>query len=352
MTPTYSGLQVVITGGLGFLGSNLAIRLVDLGASVTIVDALVNGCGGDLQNISAVADRVRIVRANIGAPRRLRDIIRRAGMIFNLAGEISHIHSMRWPRRDAVLNASSQLNFLQECARSAPGVRIVFAGTRQVYGVPKYLPVDEDHPINPVDFNGVHKGAAMMYHMLHARAKQLDAIVLNLTNLYGPRMSLSTPCQGFLANFIRKLLAGRQLEVFGDGRQLRDPVYVDDAVDAFLAAGLAEQPASPIYNVGGPEPLALLEIAEMASRAARQEPPLLRPFPPQQRMIDIGSYYADTSRIRRELGWTPRVRFEEGIERTLAFYRAESPSYIESTYSEPVCKLEVAVPAPALAACP
>lgn len=349
----------MITGGLGFLGSNLAIRLVNLGASVTIVDALVKGCGGNLYNIAPIADRVRVVRANIGAPRRLREIIRRAEVIFNLAGEISHIHSMRWPRRDALLNGASQLNFLEECARSAPGVRVVYAGTRQVYGVPKYLPVDEDHPIKPVDFNGIHKGAALMYHLLYARTQKLDTVVLNLSNLYGPRMALSAPCQGFLGNFVRKLMTGRRLEVFGDGRQLRDPVYVDEAVDAFLAAGAVEQVPSTLYNVGGPEPLPVGRIAEIASRAAGQDAPVARPFPPQLRMIDIGSYYADTSRARRELGWTPRVCFEEGIRRTLAFYRTELKHYLESSETEPACKLEkVAVPspmpapAPALAACP
>jgi UDP-glucose 4-epimerase len=334
------------------LGSNLAIRLVNLGATVSIVDAMVDGCGGNVYNIASVADRVRVVRANIGAPRRLRRLIRGASVIFNLAGEISHIHSMRWPRRDALLNGASQLNFLEECARSAPGVRIVYAGTRQVYGVPKYLPVDEDHPINPVDFNGIHKGSALMYHLLYARTKKLDAVVLNLSNLYGPRMALSAPCQGFLANFIRKLMTGRRLEVFGDGRQLRDPVYIDEAVDAFLMAGSIERPPSPVYNVGGPEPLSLSRIAEIASRAAGQDPPTRRPFPPELEIIDIGSYYADTSRIRRELGWKPGIAFEEGIGRTLSFYRAELPHYLESFDSEPVCALHLPDPQPALAVCP
>ncbi|MGH9663318.1 MAG: NAD-dependent epimerase/dehydratase family protein [Bryobacteraceae bacterium] len=352
MTVTYSGREVLITGGLGFLGSNLAIRLVNLGASVSIVDAMVDGCGGNVYNIAPVANKVRVVRASVGAPRRFRALIRRAGVIFNLAGEISHIHSMRWPKRDALLNASSQLSFLEECVRSAPGVRIVYAGTRQVYGVPKYLPVDEEHPIGPVDFNGIHKGAALMYHVLYARTKKLDAVVLNLSNLYGPRMALSSPCQGVLANFVRKLVSGRRLEVFGDGRQLRDPMYVDEAVDAFLAAGSVEKLPSRIYNVGGPEPLPLGRIAGIASRAAGQDPPLFRPFPPDREMIDIGSYYADTSRIRRELGWKPCIGFEDGIARTLAFYQAELPHYLESFDAEPACALDAAVSPPAMAACP
>jgi UDP-glucose 4-epimerase len=257
----YRGLEVLVTGGLGFLGSNLAIRLVSLGARVTIVDALVNGCGGNPHNVVPIAGCVRVVHSNIGVARRLRKFIARADVIYNLAGEISHAHSMRFPQRDARLNMSTQLSFLEECARTAPGVRIVYAGTRQIYGVPKYLPVNEDHPICPVDFNGIHKHAAIMYHLLYRGLGKLDAVVLNLTNLYGPRMALSVPCQGFLGNFVRKMATGRRLEVFGNGHQLRDPLYVDDAVDAFIAAGAAVRLPSPMYNIGGAVPLEIRQIA-------------------------------------------------------------------------------------------
>ena len=340
----YSGREVLITGGLGFLGSNLAIRLSALGASVTVVDALVRGCGGNPYNLAPLEGRVRVIHSNIAAPGRLREVIRRAAIIFNLAAEVSHIHSVRFPKRDALLNATAQLNFLEECSRTAPGIRVVYAGTRQIYGIPRYLPVDEDHPVCPVDFNGIHKYAAVMYHLLYARMSTLDAVVLNLTNLYGPRMALSVPCQGFLANFLRKLLTGGRLEVFGDGRQLRDPVYVDDAVDGLLAAGAAEQLLSRMYNLGGPEPLAIGHIAEIASRLAGLEPPLLRPFPPERKVIDIGSYYADTSRIRRELGWAPRVQFEDGLQRTLTFYGEELHHYLPSGGEEPHCQLDTFVP--------
>ena len=341
MKTAYHGQEVLVTGGLGFLGSNLAIRLVGLGARVTLVDALVKGCGGNLYNIAPVAGFVRVIRCNIGAARRLCEVIRRANVIFNLAGEIGHVHSMRFPKRDAALNASTQLSFLEECSRISPGVRIVYAGTRQVYGVPRYLPVDEEHPICPVDFNGVHKYAAFMYHSLFGRMKKLDAIVLNFSNLYGPRMALA-PYQGLLGNFVRKLMTGQRLEVFGDGRQVRDPVYVDDAVEALLASGALDGPHSPMYNVGGPAPLEIGCIAETASQIAGIDPPVLRPFPAEQKLIDIGSYYADCRRIRRELAWAPRVRFEEGIERTLAFYRTELPHYLDPASGEVCCKPDLA----------
>jgi UDP-glucose 4-epimerase len=336
---TYRGLKVIVTGGLGFLGSNLVIRLVELGADITVVDPLVLGCGGNPYNLAPVDRDIRVIHAGIGAASRLRRVIRGADIVFNLAGEISHSHSMRFPKRDALLNASNQLSFLEECARTTPGIRIVYAGTRQIYGIPRYLPVDEDHPICPVDFNGIHKNAAVTYHLLYKRLGRLDAVVLNLTNLYGPRLALSVPCQGFLTNFLRKSLLGKRLEVFGDGRQLRDPLYVDDAVNAFLAVGAAVCPSSTIYNVGGPEPLEIGRIAEIISRLAGLEPCVFRPFPPEQKAINIGSYYANYSRIRGELGWEPLVKFEEGIESTMAFYRSELRHYIDPAAGAPVCKL-------------
>ncbi len=339
METTFHGREVLVTGGLGFLGSNLAIRLAALGASVTIVDALVNGCGGNPHNVAPAKASVHIIRASLGDARQFRDAIRRASLIFNLAGEVSHVHSMRFPKRDRLLNASHQAAFLEECSRSAPGVRIVYAGTRQIFGVPRYLPVDEDHPVCPVDFNGIHKAAAVRYHLLFARLGKLDAVVLNLTNLYGPRMSLSEPCQGFLGNFVRRLVTRRRLEVFGDGRQVRDPLYVDDAVEAFLAAGAAETLPSRMYNMGGPEPLEIGRIARIASSLAGLDEPLFRPFPPQRKLIDIGSYYTEGSRIARELGWTPRVLFPDGLRRTLDFYAAELPHYLDPADGEPACHL-------------
>ncbi len=335
----YANQEVVVTGGLGFLGSNLAVRLVKEGARVTIVDSLVKGCGGNRYNIASVEDQVRVIVADVADTFALRKVLRRASVIFNLAGEISHLHSMRFPRRDAYLNAGAQLRFLEECACSAPRARIVFAGTRQVYGVPRYLPVDEDHPVSPVDFNGIHKYAAQMYHVLYARLGLLNSVVLNLSNVYGLRMSLSVPCQGFLANFVRKAILRQGAEVFGDGTQLRDPIHADDAVEAFLAAGAAERTPLSVYNIGGPTPLSLMQMAEMIAAAAAAPPPVLRAFPRNRKSIDIGSYYADWSRFRRDFGWKPSICFREGMTSTVAFYRRELDHYIDLTAGEPECLL-------------
>lgn len=318
---SYQGKNVIVTGGAGFIGSNLTLRLVREGARVTVVDPCVPGCGGDVRNLADVLDKVKILGVDIAQPAVFEGAVREAHVIFNLAGEISHLHSMLNPERDLQLNTTSHLRFLQAVADWNPGVRVVYAGTRQVYGVPEYLPVDEDHPINPVDFNGVHKYAATMYHLMLSRMGLLDACVLRLTNIYGPRMSLTVPGQGFLSAYLRKLQQGHPLEVYGDGKQLRDPLFVDDAVEAFLLVGAARPLPSRSYNIGGPEALSLLEITQIACEVGGQPEPKLRPFPEERASIDIGSYRTDSSRILAELAWVPKTRFEEGFAMALGFYR-------------------------------
>lgn len=335
----YRGKRVLVTGGLGFIGSNLVIRLVEEGADLTIVDSCVPGCGANLFNIAPVRGEVRFIDADLAEPEAIREDIASSDVVFNLAGEISHIHSMQFPERDLQINTVAQLRFLMECARAAPGIRVVYASTRQIYGIPDYLPIDENHPIQPVDFNGVHKYAASMYHQMLSRTGQIDGVVLRLTNVYGPRMALDVPCQGFLSTFLRRLLMGQPLQVFGDGRQLRDPAYVDDVVEAFLMAGAVDVLKHRSYNVGGPRPLSLTEIAEAATAAAGGPAVEYQPFPEEIRQIDIGSYATDSNRIHEDFGWKPLVRFEEGIARALAFYRENLARYLDPKHPQPSCRM-------------
>ena len=317
----YRDMPVLVTGGLGFIGSNLAVKLWELGARVTVVDSLVAGCGANRHNLAG-AD-VRLIEADLSEPSLFEESIAGAKVVFNLAGEISHIHSMQYPERDLQLNTVSQLRFLDACRRVNRGVRVVYAGTRQVFGKPEYLPVDEVHPVRPVDYNGVHKYAAGMYHQMMSDLGDLDAIVLRLTNVYGPRMSLNVAGQGFLGVFFRKALLGETIAVFGEGEQLRDPLYVEDAVEAFLRAGLAPGCPERACNIGGLEPLPLREIARCIAGSVE-----MIPFPEHLKAIDIGSYYTDSSRAAAAFGWTPQTRFAEGAARTLAFYRAHLGEYL------------------------
>ena len=324
----YRAARVLITGGLGFIGSNLAIRLVELGASVVIVDPEIEGCGANLYNVSSVARHIQVLRHDIADTAAFSQVLRHTDVIFNLAGEISHRRSMELPERDGVLNATAQLRFLKGCVAVNAGVRIVYAGTRQIYGVPRYLPVDEEHPVYPIDFNGVHKRAAMMYHLVFARDQKLDSVVLNLTNVYGPRMAVQLGQQGFLGTYIRRVALGEPPEVYGDGQQLRDPLYVDDAVDAFLIAGKVPMLPSRVYNVGGPRALPIREIAEIMHQVGGTPTPVFKPFPAEQKAIDIGSYRTDSSRIQRELGWVSRIEFKDGIRYTLDYYHDALSYYL------------------------
>ena len=342
----YEDSTVLVTGGLGFIGSNLAQHLAAMGANVTVVDSRVEGCGANPLNLQGAASPIRVIEADIADAPAFASDIRACNVIFNLAGEISHLQSMRQPSRDQDLNATAQLRFLEECAKQNPGVRVVYASTRQIYGVPRYLPVDEDHPIQPVDFNGIHKYAATAYHQVFTSAGKLDAVALCLTNVYGPRMALNQASQGFLGGFLRKALLGQAIEVFGDGRQLRDPVYVDDVVDAFLLAGAERNLRSRLWNVGGGEALPIAVLAQMVSSAAGAPSPVFSPFPKELKSIDIGSYYSDSSRIGAQLGWKPRVAFARGVRLSLKYYRRHLANYLNGAGYEPAVRDEWSVAQP------
>jgi len=324
----YRNRKVLVTGGLGFIGSNLAIRLVEAGASVTIVDSMLPGCGANPFNVASVESEIRVIAADVGDPEEFSAQLAETQIVFNLAGEISHSRSMEQPERDLQVNTLSQLRFLLACREYCPAARIVYAGTRQVYGKPEYLPVDEHHPIHPVDFNGVHKYAAMQYHLLLARRGDLDCIALRLSNVYGPRMALHLPQQGFLGVYLRQALEGKPIMVYGDGSQLRDPVHVGDVVDAFLLAGVASRLDSRKFNIGGPQVVCVGEIAATVACLGGATAVHEIPFPDDARRIDVGSYYSETARARRELGWTPRIELGDGIQSTLAFYRTYRDHYI------------------------
>lgn len=329
MNYSYQGRRCLVTGGLGFIGSNLALRLVRLGASVTVVDSLVPGCGANPLNLRPIAGDVEILRADIAEPETFDRALHRADVVFNLAGELSHLHSRDFPERDLAINATAQLSFTLACARRNPGVRVVYASTRQVYGTPRFLPVHEDHPVQPVDFNGIHKEAASNYHLLLGRSGSIDPVVLRLSNVYGPRMALNITCQGFLSVYIRRALLGQPIEIYGHGLQMRDPAHVDDIVEAFLSAGSCPKPAHRIYNVGGPEQLTVEAIARIVSALAGTSPLVHRPFPASRKQIEIGSYYSDTSRIQADLGWRARTLFKDGIAEALAFYRSQPADWME-----------------------
>jgi dTDP-glucose 4,6-dehydratase/UDP-glucose 4-epimerase len=327
----YRSKRVLITGGLGFIGSNLARRLVEAGADVTLVDSLIPQYGGNLQNIADFRERVVVNVCDVRDRFAVEYLLRGQDFLFNLAGQTSHLDSMTDPRTDLDINAAAQLSILEACRAANPGIRVVFASTRQIYGKPDYLPVDEKHPIRPVDVNGINKLAGEWYHLLYSKVYGIRACVLRLTNTYGPGMRVKDARQTFLGIWIRNLIEGQSIKVFGDGTQLRDFNFVDDCVQALLLAGARDEAVGKIYNLGSAEVVSLKDLAALMLRVEGAGSYEVVPFPPERKAIDIGDYYSDFSLIQAELGWSPRVDLATGLRQCLDYYRLHGAHYWEST---------------------
>jgi len=324
---TYEGKKILITGGLGFIGSNLARVLVELGANVTLVDSLIPQYGGNPFNIADIRDRVSVNVCDVRDSFALAYLLQNQHYLFNLAGQTSHLDSMVDPRTDLEINATAQLSILEACRKVNPGVKIVFASTRQLYGKPDYLPVDEKHPIRPVDVNGINKLAGEWYHLLYNNVYDIQACALRLTNTYGPGMRVKDARQTFLGIWVRLLIEGNPIKVFGDGLQLRDFNYVDDCVSALLLAGASEQANGKVYNLGSKEVIGLKDLAQMMIELGHGGVYELIPFPPERKAIDIGDYYSDFSLISAELGWQPTIGLREGLANTMAYYSEHHRHY-------------------------
>lgn len=323
----FFGKRVLITGGLGFIGSNLAIRLVNLGAEVLVVDSLIPEYGGNLFNIAEIANRVSINISDVRDEHSMRYLVQGRDYLFNLAGQTSHLDSMQDPYTDLEINCRAQLFILEACRKENPNTRIVFASTRQIYGKPDSLPVGEKHLLGPVDVNGINKMAGEWYHVLYHNVYGIPTCALRLTNTIGPRMRIKDARQTFLGIWIRHVLEGRPFEVW-DGHQLRDFTYVDDAVSAFLLAAASDKAKGKVFNLGADCVVSLKELADLLVEINGGAAYTVRSFPQDRKRIDIGDYYADYNLIRSELGWEPKVPLREGLAHTLAFYREHLEHYL------------------------
>jgi|SRR5215469_8848542 len=323
----YAGARAVITGGLGFIGSAIARRLVALGAEALLVDSLIPEYGGNLANIAEIRDRVSINIADIRGGYALPHLLSGRDFLFNLAAQTSHLDSMSAPEEDLAINCTAQLQLLEACRKVNPGIAIVHAGTRQIYGRPEYLPVDERHPLRPVDVNGVNKMAGEAYHLLYRDVYGIKTRSLRLTNVYGPGMRIRDARQTFLGIWLRRVVEGAPFEVWG-GEQRRDLLYVDDAAEAFLHAALTPEAEGQALNVGGDEPVSLLALAEALVAANGGGKYEIREFPPERKRIDIGDFLTDDRRFRALSGWRPRIDLVEGLRRSLEYYREHLPGYL------------------------
>lgn len=322
-----AGRKILITGGLGFIGSNLARRLVEAGAEVTLVDSLIPEYGGSLFNIAGIEKAVKVNISDVRDEHSMRFLVQGQDVLFNLAGQTSHIDSMQDPYSDLEINCRSQLSILEACRKNNREIKIVFASTRQIYGRPDYLPVDENHLLRPVDVNGINKMAGEWYHILYHNVYGIRACALRLTNTYGPRMRVKDSRQTFLGIWIRLLLEDKPIEVWG-GEQLRDFSFVEDAIDALLLAADCEEINGQALNLGGDQVIDLLALAELLVTINGTGEFVIKPFPPERKSIDIGDYYSDDARLRDILGWKPKTSLSEGLEQTLNYFRLYLPNYI------------------------
>jgi len=323
----FSGKEILVTGGVGFIGSSLARRLVDLGAKVTLADSLIPLYGGNLFNIEDIRERVTLNITDVRDPFAMAYLVQGKDYLFNLAGQTSHLDSMTNPQADLDINAAAQLSILEACRQQNASIKIVFASTRQLYGKPEYLPVDEAHPIRPVDVNGINKLAGEWYHLLYNNVYGIRTCALRLTNTYGPGMRVKDARQTFLGIWIRNVIEGKPVLVFGDGNQLRDFNYVADVVEALLLAAIDPRADGKVFNLGGHEVISLGKLAKMLTdlrQGARFE---VVPFPPERKAIDIGDYYSNYKKIETELGWRPKVALREGLVASLAYYDTHQRHY-------------------------
>jgi len=326
----YRGRRVMITGGLGFIGSNLARQLADLYADVLVVDSLVPDYGGNLFNIAGYESRLRVNVGDVRQQSAMDFLVKDREVIFNLAGQVSHIDSMIDPVTDLEINCRGQLTLLEACRHHNRDAKIVYAGTRQVYGKPAKLPVDEQHLVRPTDINGVNKAAAESYHLVYDQVFGVRACSLRLTNVYGPRQLVKHNRQGFIGWFIRLAVEGGEIQVYGDGSQLRDFVFVDDVVDACLRAGATDTINGQALNVGGTQPVSHRDLVDLLIEVAGSGSVRYVDWPEEKKAIDIGSFYSDSTRFSTSVGWSPLVSLEDGLRKSVDYYRAHLPQYVEA----------------------
>jgi UDP-glucose 4-epimerase len=325
----FRGTSCLVTGGAGFIGSNLAIRLVELGAKVTVLDSMVPGCGGNLFNLAPVMDKVSLMTADQRDADTMKRMVTGQSYIFNLAGNVSHQDSMKTPLEDMRLNVEAQIQLLEACRAHNKHAVIVHSSTRQIYGTPKYLPVDEQHPVHPIDVNGINKYAGEQYHTLYSRVHGLKTVALRLTNTYGPRQLIKHSRQGVIGWFANRAVLGETIKLFGTGEQLRDFNYVDDCVEAMLLSAQAPDCQGRVFNLSG-EKSSLAHVAELLVAASKRGKLERVEFPPDAKKIEIGDFYGTSESLRGACGWAPKTPLAEGLAKMVRYYEQHKEHYLDA----------------------
>jgi UDP-glucose 4-epimerase len=324
--PSFAGTRALVTGGAGFIGSNLAIALAERGATVRVVDAMIPGYGGNLFNLEPVKGRVAFDVADIRDPEAMSRAVRGQDVVFHLAGQMDHVLSLTDPFPDIEINIKGTTVLMEALKRHNPKARVVYTGTRGEYGSADSLPVTEDAPTNPRGLHEISNLAAAKIVEMYGHVHGIRGTMLRLSNIFGPRAQMRHSRYGVANWFVRLALDGGVIPVFGDGKILRDFLYVDDCVEAILLAAGSDAALGEVLNVGGGEPTTFREVAETlaALTGARWE---FAPFSAERKAQEPGDFYSDVRKIGRVLGWRPRTPLGEGLEKTIAFYRVNRAQY-------------------------
>ncbi len=319
MRDFYRQKRVLVTGGLGFIGLNLVQRLLEMGADVTVMD---NFMPAEISKpMAELFARIRLTMADIRDAEKMERLVKGQDIIFNLAGKSGAADSNKTPINDLDINCRGHLTILEACRLFNPGVTIVFPSSRLVYGKPRYLPVDENHPLAPESIYAAHKLAVENYHLIYSRLYGLNCSVLRISNPYGPMQSGDSRAYGIVNSFIKTAAAGGVITIFGEGEQTRDYLFVADLADAFFRAAWKDEARGRIYNIGDTNAVSLRELAELAVSAAGRGEILKVPWPEEYKAIETGDYLSDTCLAQKDLGWHPLTGLKDGVDRTVAFYR-------------------------------
>lgn len=326
-TTEFEDKNVLITGGAGFIGSNLAHELVKLKANVEVFDCLLPSQGGNIYNLDGITNKIKLKIADVRDKNAVVESVKNKDLIFNLASQTGHMGSVLDPLTDLDINCRGSLTLLEACKKHNPNVKIIYSGTRGQYGKIIYNPVDEKHPTNPTDPNGVSKLSAEKYHILFYNIHGVKTTSLRLTNTYGQRQQMKDPDLGFVNWFIRLAMDNKEIKIFGDGKIKRDLNHVDDVVRALLMVSLSKKSNGEIFNLGCGTPISIIDLTKLIIKKVGSGSFKLTPYPKERGKIEIGGYVADISKIKKMVGWLPKTPLEEGLEKTIEFYRKNKPKY-------------------------
>ena len=320
--------RVLITGGAGFIGSNLAHKLVALKADVTIVDALLPQYGGSLLNLKEIKDKIKFVKGDFRDLKLMKQLVKDKDFIFNCAAQVSHTISIQDPLLDIDLNCKGNMTVLEALRQENDKAKVVYAGTRGEIGKLKYKPVDENHPTDPVDMNGIDKLAAEKYHLLYNDLYGIRTCSVRINNTYGIRHQMKSGDYGIVNWFIRRAILNEPIKIFGTGEQTRDYNYVEDVIDAMLLSAQSRKADGEIFMIGSGKETKFIDVVKLIIKTVGSGSYELVPWPKERKAIEIGDFIVSYKKINKILGWYPKTTLEDGIKKTIAWYRPRLKEYL------------------------